>query len=526
MRKLQSGLALCALAAVAACSDTSGPGPSGTASSAATPGASNPTGRHIVEFAGAAPADFTARVTALGGSVVWSSGEAGLATVSGLSTTAAATLSRRPGVKSVNDDITISLEAPTIDAVADAGVDGVASQAAPATSFFFARQWNMRAVHADQAWAAGFLGSPSVSVFLLDTGIDYNYIDLQGRVDLTRSVDLLGTFSVGGVPSPRRTRSTSISRAACPSPTCTSTARTSAHDQQQRDRRGRRHLTDDARGGEGLRLSEHLSPELGAQRRDLRRRPWRRCHQPEPGRRLREGAPGRARLADQPDLQLRPVEGRDDRGGSGQQCGGHGPQRQSIRDLLQHAGGHLRLRHRPDGAGERERPLHGGRRGRGVHQLRPLGRRPGGARRQRQQLRVRGVLRHQPHRAGLRHRHLRDRRAGHQHGVAACRRHRRAAGGAAWPESRGDQGAAPRHGGRPGPERDRPLLRQGATQRGPRGRARYSRRADRSSRINHRAQPQTHRRADRQQCQYLASGPYCGKRGVPPSRHRPGDGSA
>ena len=200
MRKLQSGLALCALAAVAACSDTSGPGPSGTASSAATPGASNPTGRHIVEFAGAAPADFAARVTALGGSVVWSSGEAGLATVSGLSTTAAATLSRRPGVKSVNDDITISLEAPTIDAVADAGVDGVASQAAPATSFFFARQWNMRAVHADQAWAAGFLGSPSVSVFLLDTGIDYNYIDLQGRVDLTRSVDLLGTFPVGGVP--------------------------------------------------------------------------------------------------------------------------------------------------------------------------------------------------------------------------------------------------------------------------------------------------------------------------------------
>lgn len=200
MRKLQSGLALCALAAVAACSDTSSTGPSGTASSAATPQASNPTGRHIVEFAGAAPADFAARVTALGGSVVWSSGDAGLATVSGLNATAAATLSRRPGVKSVNDDITISLEAPMLGAVADAGVDGVASEAAPATSFFFARQWNMRAVHADQAWAAGFLGSPNVSVFLLDTGIDYNYIDLQGRVDLTRSVDLLGTFSVGGVP--------------------------------------------------------------------------------------------------------------------------------------------------------------------------------------------------------------------------------------------------------------------------------------------------------------------------------------
>ena len=72
--------------------------------------------------------------------------------------------------------------------------DAVESQAAPATSFFFARQWNMRAVHANEAWAAGFLGSPNVSVFILDSGIDYLNIDLNGLVDQNRSVDLLGTF--------------------------------------------------------------------------------------------------------------------------------------------------------------------------------------------------------------------------------------------------------------------------------------------------------------------------------------------
>ena len=199
MRKLSSRLPLFALAAVAACSDTSGPGSSGAPISAATAETPNPTGRHIVEFAGGAPSGFTARVTALGGSVVWSASNAGLATVTGLSATAADNLSRAPGVKAVNEDIAISLEAPMAGTVADAGVGGVASQAAPAGSFFFARQWNMRAVHADQAWAAGYLGSPSVSVFLLDTGIDYNYLDLQGRVDLTRSVDLLGTFTTGGV---------------------------------------------------------------------------------------------------------------------------------------------------------------------------------------------------------------------------------------------------------------------------------------------------------------------------------------
>lgn len=202
MRQLTSRLtlfALAALTAITACSDTSGPAASGAGISPAAAAAQNPTGRHIVEFAGTAPANFEARVSALGGSVVWSSTEGGLATVSGLDATAAANLARGHGVKSVNADITISLEAPIPDAVADAGVGGVASQAAPATSFFFARQWNMRAVHADQAWAAGFLGSPTVSVFLLDTGIDYTYLDLQGRVDLTRSIDLLGSFTTGGV---------------------------------------------------------------------------------------------------------------------------------------------------------------------------------------------------------------------------------------------------------------------------------------------------------------------------------------
>src|SRR3989442_1331201 len=52
----------------------------------------------------------------------------------------------------------------------------------------------MRAVQADAAWAHGFLGSSSVSIFMLDSGIDYLHADLIGRVDLNRSLDLLGTF--------------------------------------------------------------------------------------------------------------------------------------------------------------------------------------------------------------------------------------------------------------------------------------------------------------------------------------------
>ena len=187
-----------AVAAMSGCTDVAGPGSAGTPL-AATAEPSNPTGRQIVEFSGTAPADFPARVEALGGSVVWSSSGSGLATVSGLSPAAAATLVRSPGVKSLTNDMVISLDAPAGGTVAAADAGGVASQANPAASILFPRQWNLRAVHAQEAWAAGMVGSPAVSVYVLDTGIDYNYFDLQTLVDLAHSADLLGTFSVNGV---------------------------------------------------------------------------------------------------------------------------------------------------------------------------------------------------------------------------------------------------------------------------------------------------------------------------------------
>ncbi len=54
-------------------------------------------------------------------------------------------------------------------------------------------QWNMRAIKADQAWAAGRLGSAGVTVAILDTGIDYNDLDLNGLVDLSRSASFVPT---------------------------------------------------------------------------------------------------------------------------------------------------------------------------------------------------------------------------------------------------------------------------------------------------------------------------------------------
>jgi len=162
---------------------------------ASSGGASAATGRHIVSFSGAVPTDFTSRVEALGGKVLWVSAGSRLAAVSGLQGKASSTLAAGRGIQAVDVDESIPLDVPLLvnEEGAPSGA-GVQSSTAPATAGFFRRQWNMQAVQADVVWAHPFLGSSAVTVFMLDTGIDYLHDDLVGLVDLTRSLDLTGTF--------------------------------------------------------------------------------------------------------------------------------------------------------------------------------------------------------------------------------------------------------------------------------------------------------------------------------------------
>ncbi|HTD71521.1 MAG TPA: S8 family serine peptidase [Gemmatimonadales bacterium] len=155
--------------------------------------------RHIVSFSGSVPTDFALQVAALGGKVLWVSPGSGLAAVSGLKGSAAATLAGKRGIQAVDADALIALDMPRLATEATAEPGGVQSNAVPAAAVRYPRQWNMRAVQADVAWAHGFLGSPSVSVFMLDSGIDPHHADTEGRVDATRSVDLLGTFDAQAV---------------------------------------------------------------------------------------------------------------------------------------------------------------------------------------------------------------------------------------------------------------------------------------------------------------------------------------
>jgi subtilisin family serine protease len=182
---------LLAILALAACAEAPMTLPAASAGAAAKNAAS--ADGYIVSFKrDAVPAGFATRVAALGGTVTASYGAIGVAVVSGIDAAAAASLS---DLGEVQPDVTFQLLDPEpsgeVEAIgADASVEP-ASQANPALAFFYPRQWNMRLIGANTAWAAGRLGSPTVKVAILDTGIDPTHPDLAGLVDFANSANFV-----------------------------------------------------------------------------------------------------------------------------------------------------------------------------------------------------------------------------------------------------------------------------------------------------------------------------------------------
>jgi len=154
-------------------------------------------GQYLVLFKGnKLPADYQAQLQAAGGTVTFAHDPTGFAIVTGLDAAGAARIGALSSVAQVEADAGFTLDAPQAAAEADAGEvagDAAQSVANPATALRYSWQWNMRLIHANTAWAAGKLGSPSVTVAILDTGLDYDIADLNGLVDLSRSTSLVAS---------------------------------------------------------------------------------------------------------------------------------------------------------------------------------------------------------------------------------------------------------------------------------------------------------------------------------------------
>ena len=141
--------------------------------------------RYVVRFADGIPDSFATAATASGATIEWQHDDAGLAVVSGVDDAAA--FAADSGATAAIPDVRfqVRLTTPTVD---DEFAPEIQSTIAPSTAFFFPRQWHLRAIGAQHAWAAGRLGSPDVTVAVIDTGVSYQHPDLAGLVDLSRSV--------------------------------------------------------------------------------------------------------------------------------------------------------------------------------------------------------------------------------------------------------------------------------------------------------------------------------------------------
>ncbi|HEX6693987.1 MAG TPA: S8 family serine peptidase [Longimicrobiales bacterium] len=144
---------------------------------------------YVVRFEAGTPASFEADVAALGGSIEFISEQGGFANVKGLTPEGVAALSTSTGVSAMFEDVPVSLNAEgEIGMMESMPLDVTPmSVTNPAGAFRHNYQWNMRAINAPAAWAAGELGSSDVTVAILDTGIDYDNFDMNGIVDVARS---------------------------------------------------------------------------------------------------------------------------------------------------------------------------------------------------------------------------------------------------------------------------------------------------------------------------------------------------
>jgi len=158
----------------------------------------NSSGQYLVEFKGdSLPNDLSARIAALGGTIVDTFPGIKVVLVANMTDVAANALASEDDVADVTlDEFVFSSEnvRNRLPLFAPNPVPASASQ--PDAAIFYPYQWDKRAISADRAWQSGFHGSPNVRVAMIDSGIDPTHPELTGLIDASRST----SFCPGETP--------------------------------------------------------------------------------------------------------------------------------------------------------------------------------------------------------------------------------------------------------------------------------------------------------------------------------------
>jgi len=143
--------------------------------------------------------DIGAQVAAAGGQLQRNLSDIGVATAVSDDPDFAARASKISGVASVDVDQMVQWVKPeAVSELVNAEAIGQPSEAVDhvfgGDETFFNAQWNVQAMHAPAAWAAGYIGT-GARVAVIDGGINANHIDLVGRIDVPRSASFVTGFT-------------------------------------------------------------------------------------------------------------------------------------------------------------------------------------------------------------------------------------------------------------------------------------------------------------------------------------------